>query len=269
LVQKTAGLPTGITALLARKLKLPFIYWVENDIEVDNRLVKTIPYYALRMFNFGIKNADYIMTQNEYQYKTLRKVYPNRVFLVHNPFYPLGKTEARQQRNYVAWIGVYKNQKNLPALYHIARQTAEVTFKIAGIEPAEGVDVDTKKALRLLRLCPNVKFVGYLDRTKIMNFLGGAFALLNTSDYEGFSNTFLEAFSAGTPVVSLNSDPNGILKKYNLGYPINLENASIVIKDYFHEYDHNAFMKRGKRYLDMFHDYNNVSKKFLKVLNSN
>jgi glycosyltransferase involved in cell wall biosynthesis len=42
--------------------------------------------------------------------------------------------------------------------------------------------------------------------------------LLSTSAYEGFSNTFLEAFAAGTPVVARRAvDPDSIIGRNDLG----------------------------------------------------
>ena len=78
--------------------------------------------------------------------------------------------------------------------------------------------METKNVLTELKQTTNVEFVGYLKRGEIKSFLSKSIALLNTSFNEGFSNTFLEAWALGVPVITTqNVNPDEIVNKYNLG----------------------------------------------------
>ena len=69
-----------------------------------------------------------------------------------------------------------------------------------------------------IRKCSNAEFVGFLNKNEILSFLANAKVLINTSHFEGFSNTFLESFSVGTPIILMeNVDPDNIINKNKLG----------------------------------------------------
>jgi glycosyltransferase involved in cell wall biosynthesis len=68
-----------------------------------------------------------------------------------------------------------------------------------------------------LRTLPNVDFLGQVSPARAQDIIAGAGVLLSTSEEEGFPNTFLEAWSSGTPVVSLSVDPDNQLRRVGLG----------------------------------------------------
>jgi glycosyltransferase involved in cell wall biosynthesis len=49
--------------------------------------------------------------------------------------------------------------------------------------------------------------------------------LVSTSDYEGFPNTFIEAWLHGVPVVSLHADPDELLSRGGYGFVSGTESA--------------------------------------------
>lgn len=220
IIQACAEHYTGIMAVIAKTLKVPFLYRVANDMDTDQRYKEGMPKYAQIAYQYGLKNADAVLCQNQYQHDAIRKNFPQKpVWILHNPF---PKTvdvlpALFSERQYIAWLGVFKKQKNLPRLYETARQMPELHFKVAGM-PGKRMDRHTENALMGLERLSNVKLTGYLSRDEVYPFLSKALALLNTSHYEGFSNVFLEAFAMGTPVIApAHADPDHIIQKNGLG----------------------------------------------------
>jgi len=94
--------------------------------------------------------------------------------------------------------------------------------------PAKLADAVTLAAFETLKTLPNVDYVGYTKRTEVPTFLHNASALLNTSHYEGFSNTFLESLAVGTPIItSVGVDPDNIVIDNNLGHVVDGADAYV------------------------------------------
>ncbi|MGY6275975.1 glycosyltransferase family 4 protein [Methylomonas sp. MgM2] len=219
-IQGCASLDTGLISLICKLLNVPFLYRVVSDLDVEeqNRSLKR---YELVSFHLGLKFACGYICQNQYQYDTLSKRYPSKPNLkLYNPFFCKTNIEPnnKQARSYIAWVGNFRWQKNLPLLYFLASSIEHVRFKVAGA-PNARMDKNTQLAYDKLTKLQNVEFVGHINNSNILDFLNSAIALVNTSEVEGFSNTFLEAFSVGTPVITREKvDPDQIIKNNNLGF---------------------------------------------------
>jgi glycosyltransferase involved in cell wall biosynthesis len=68
-----------------------------------------------------------------------------------------------------------------------------------------------------LRTLPNVDYRGQAAPEEARQVIADAALLLSTSDGEGFPNVFVQAWSSGTPVVSLTIDPDEIIQRKGLG----------------------------------------------------
>ncbi len=116
-------------------------------------------------------------------------------------------------RNSVILIGTLSVYKGLDVLPAIVERLPECLFELVG----KVTDSDGARIQKVLRNFPNVVLHGSMSRNETMKRLAAARILLNTSPCEGFPNTFLEAWTVGTPVVSLHVDPGGVLSREGLG----------------------------------------------------
>ena len=64
----------------------------------------------------------------------------------------------------------------------------------------------------------NLEYRGVQTQEQVNALLAQSHILVNTSLYEGFSNTFIQAWLHEVPVVSLSSSPDGLLDNGSLGY---------------------------------------------------
>jgi glycosyltransferase involved in cell wall biosynthesis len=223
MIQACAGMDTGIMYGIAKTMGVPFIYRVANDADADSRHKAHLRFYEQLSFAYGLKNSHMILCQNQYQLTKMKFRFPEKpVHLISNPYsgniLSPSLVPRLNSRAYIAWLGLFRKEKNLPLLYCIAHKLPRLKFKIAGSPVGNRLDNETKRALQKLSMCKNVEFVGYISRAHVPSFLSKAKVLLNTSLYEGFSNTFLEAFAVGTPVAALSRvDPNAVIETNQLG----------------------------------------------------
>ena len=272
LVQECAGYYTGIMAHIGKRVNIPFIYRVANDMDTDKRLEDRLPKFEQLIYAYGIKHAEAIICQNAYQYDQMKKQYPQKkLAIVHNPYYYDGEfpdIKLQNEKKYVAWIGIFQYQKNLPLLFEIVKSLPGIEFRIAGkLMNKRPLDENTGEALRLLEESKNVKFVGYLTRTEVIPFLSKAYALLNTSQYEGFSNTFLESFFAGTPIVTTSRvDPDNIIDNHGLGRAVKSDGelaAALALFINQNEADYNSIVRQCRKHVIEKYNPGFLARKFI------
>ena len=256
-------------SFISRMLNIKFIYRFASDKDCDERVKNDLGGFMLLLFNLSLRVLNYISTQNKYQFEKLEKRFPNKkIFLHYNPViinYDL-KIPGKKERSYIAWIGNFRKEKNLKSLYDSATRCQEVQFKVAGTNMPEA-DEETKKYVSLLKQLPNVSFEGYIKRSDISNFLSKAYALLNTSHLEGFSNTFLEAWAVGTPVIStVFVNPDNIIIEKSIGIIAkDFNEIPFCIEELINKSDeeYSLLTERCRRYLIENHDPEKVAKQFI------
>jgi glycosyltransferase involved in cell wall biosynthesis len=265
------GWTSTLIGVMCYLLKIKFIQRISNDNQLDKRFRKN--HSAIHQFflNLGLRLSHHVLCQNNFQLQVVRKKYPGKSAIkITNPLY-LKDHELEEKfisRRYIAWVGIYRHQKNLKLLFQIASILKKDQFLVAGKEGAN-CDPETRLYLEKLKELPNVKFTGFLHRSQVLPFLANARFLLNTSHHEGFSNTFLEAWSVGTPVISgVQVNPDSIISKYDLGIVYNdvfdlcKQYASVTPELY------QLLSGNAREYVAHHHGYRLLTEKLLRYLSA-
>jgi glycosyltransferase involved in cell wall biosynthesis len=269
--QKGAGSITGTMALIAKSLKIPFVYMAGNDIDADGRYRQRLSYLDSKVYEYGIKNSTKIIVQNSYQKGAFEKRFKLRnTSIIHNPVYyendELSEPKPLRDRRYVAWLGVFQPQKNLPALLEIIKKTPKREYRIGGMLQTNS-KYDIKAVVKKISSQPNVEMIGFLKRHEVIPFLADAIALLNTSYYEGFSNTFLESWLAGTPVITRSIDPDNIISTKGVGM-VAEEYSEIpaLLRELNGSMNYQSLARRCRDYVIQNHNAGNIAEKFIACL---
>ena len=107
----------------------------------------------------------------------------------------------------VVWVGALAERKGVPQLVQLAKRLADVRFSVVGAL----TDGSLSRCAQELAALPNVQWTRGLAHHEVMSEIASSRVLVNTSRYEGFANTLLEAWCAGVPVATLHVNPDGLL----------------------------------------------------------
>jgi glycosyltransferase involved in cell wall biosynthesis len=76
----------------------------------------------------------------------------------------------------------------------------------------------------------NLTFIPRVSPSEIDRYFQSAAVFVNTSESEGFPNTFIEACKWSVPILSLNVNPDGFLNEFNCGWCADNDWAEFVSK---------------------------------------
>jgi hypothetical protein len=177
------------------------------------------------LFRIGRRLAHVQACQTREQLALLSSRQRKRAVLLRNvadttlPWRPArGKT--------VLWVASIKPKAKRPHLFlDLAEALPRRRFRMVG--DLRGPAEFQAGFRRRLAGLPNVDWEGPLERTELPARYAAARCLVNTSDTEGFPNTFLEACCAGLPIVSLAIDPDGLLREQGAGLALDGDPARL------------------------------------------
>lgn len=264
--QRCAGRDTGFIALFCLLKRRKFVYGLASDKDVDGTFTKDAKLYERILYKFGLKLSDYIIAQSEYQRELLKTDYNLDSIVIKNP-YPIEKVErSKSEPPIVLWVGTIKPEWKQPKLFlKLAKKIPDAKFQMVGGASAnkQFYDKIKEEAERI----PNLEFVGFVPYPDVNKYFENASILVNTSSVEGFSNTFLQAWVAHTPVVSLNVDPDEIICKYKLGFHSKrfeqmVEDVKTLLKD---ETLREERGMNGRKYVEREHDIKKIVKKYIRL----
>lgn len=171
------------------------------------------------LYAWGLRRADKIFVQHTGQLSMLHPRLRSKACTLPKVC-PLPSTVQphSQRQKYVAWVATLRQHKRPDVLIDIARIAPDIQFIVCGgpsdYQTPAGYGMRMVETLTKL---PNVDYRGRVGPDEAMGVIADAALLLCTSDEEGFPNTFTQAWSSGTPIVTLKIDPDSIIEKMGLG----------------------------------------------------
>ena len=192
--------------------KLVFFGASDRDFEPGKELMIG-PKIKVKLYRKALLKISYIVTQNQFQADNLLRHYGKRSVIIPN-IWAVTDAEEHQQKQYAAvWVANLRRLKRAEWFIHLAQQLPQYRFAIAG-----GVnEQDYHDAMRAeSEAMDNLDFLGPLALSEVNDLIAKSRLLVCSSEFEGFPNTFLQAWAHNVPVVST-VNPSGCITEFGLG----------------------------------------------------
>ncbi len=250
--------PSAAVVESARRSGKSSVLFLASDQEAEQSLA--VPSRAASgphlMARFAIAHADLVVVQTEYQRQLVGSRTQRPPILVRNPIEISNSGDVvgpLEQRPHILWVGrADRHCKRADRCVELAHACPDVRF-VAVMNRMATRDYDwlVRHAPRNLRILERISW-GRSDE-----LFAAARALINTSDREGFPNTFLQAAKFGCPVVSLSVNPDQTLTRNQWGFCAggSLKNMAEIIRYLWQHPQRFEYVSRaGRQYVAKHHD---------------
>ena len=213
--QSCAGFMTGVVAEFARRHDRRMIFRVAHDTDcvpgeqlINNRRDRWL-------YEYGLKSADLISVQSEVQANALEEHYGLPSVGVNMVVEPPDDSLDSHKDIDVLWVNNLREFKRPDIACEVARQMPDVNFVMIGGQ-IKGHEALFKETVKAADTISNLTFVGAVPYKDVNAYFSRTKLFLNTSDSEGFPNSYLQAWIRRVPVVSY-FDPDGLIASLEIG----------------------------------------------------
>jgi glycosyltransferase involved in cell wall biosynthesis len=218
---------TAVCAHFARRHAIPFFHHVASDADLDNRWISlrlsvNTPFDITESLtgDWGIRHASHVIVQTAHQGETLVERFGVEAADIVRNFQPIPSALPTKPQGplQVLWVANFKDVKRPELFVELAAafaSRADLRFVMVG------------RGAGLLRFEPlmariqgmsNLSYLGEQPVERVYELMSAAAMHVNTSSFEGFPNTFIQAWARGAVVASIAIDPDGCMETQRIGY---------------------------------------------------
>ncbi len=266
-IQRGGGVETGITGWVAGRKKVPFLFMSAHVWDIDGTRASKEGLLMGNSYFYGLTRATHITTQSQQQRETLLRVYGRESSVFPSAHWIPEAIPGDKQG--VLWVGRCEPWKNPEVFLRVAKAMPEYTFTM--ICPVTSTFDLYERLAHEAESMSNLTFRSSVPYEETESLFASHRLFVNTSEQEGFPNTFVQAAKWGTPIVSLNVNPDDMLNRYEMGsFAGGLEEALVeqtreLLEDQarWSRYSQNAY-----HYAVQHHDIRKISEDFYRLLES-
>ena len=261
---KTISAGMFLTAFFCWLHKKIFTYRTAHSNHCDGSYAMKHPFMN-KGFLWSLRKAKMIFTQSVGDGDNLKRVFGFDSIAINNG-HRLAEGDS-ESRDIVLWVGRSAEFKRPEKFIELARQFPDERFVMI-CQRATGDD-NYDALCRMARGVGNLEFYERVGFHKVDKFFERAKVFVNTSDSEGFPNTFIQACKGRAAILSYKVDPDGFLGEYECGVcaggdeeRLARELEGLLADDRYVELGEN-----GRRYAEERHDIAKIVAEYKKIFN--
>jgi glycosyltransferase involved in cell wall biosynthesis len=208
---------TGVLPFFCLANGKRFVYRIASDAVILGKPLSRNHGFKRKLLDIvEIKRADCVIAQSEFQKKVLNERFKVESVVIKNGLILPSAGYEKGAPVTVLWVGSISEAKSPELFIKLAKSLPKVRFEMVGgrSHPSHLYTEITEAAQEL----PNLKFHGFVPYHEVDGWFERAALLVNTSNIEGFPNTFIQAWAKYTPVVSLKVDPDNVIEDGKFGF---------------------------------------------------
>jgi glycosyltransferase involved in cell wall biosynthesis len=203
-------------ALFARMFRRKTVFRIASDSDCDPRALLVPMWWNRQVYRYALPAIDMVLAQTHRQRDLLIRNFNRESRIVAPMAEPAARRLPFHERTIdVLWVSNFRTLKRAELLLTLAERFPSMSFHMVGGSLASAPEYFESMRRKAAAL-PNVQFHGAVPYHEIGRLFERARVLVNTSETEGFPNTFLQAWSHGSPVVTF-LDPDKLIAREGLG----------------------------------------------------
>lgn len=261
-----AGMQVGLICLFCKVHKKRFVFRVasDSDCEPENLSIK---YWRDKyLYEYGLKRAHSVLVQTDRQRKSLSRNYGlhgRQAGMLVSP--PVTTLLFEQRELDLLWVSNICQVKRPDVYLELAKLLPSSSMHMVG-GPMPGFAELYDKIEGAASLLPNVSFHGQVPYHDSFSYYARAKLFINTSDLEGFPNSYLQSWVHGTPVVAF-FDPDGLIAREGLGRAVgSLSEMAKAISDYQDRNTWEQASARARAYMNRVHGEDMILRPYLEEI---